>query len=117
MSRHLTPRRLGLVTASLGVIVACFGALGWVRPALVATGLSVAGLALLVWRVHGELRSLALPHRGRGSRPATQADQIATTVDSVAARVEGSERRIIAALETLRRDAMAPPPAPPGASE
>jgi hypothetical protein len=117
MSRHLTPRRLGLVAASLGMIVAAFGALGWVRPALVATGLSVAVLALLVWRVHVELRSLALPQRGRRSRTATQADQIATTVDSVAARVEDSERRIIAALETLRRDAIAPPSAPPRAPE
>lgn len=98
MTRHLTVRRLATVAAGLGLLVAALAAAGWMRAAAIAAGLALATLALTQWRVHSEVRGLANPAKAS-----------LAAVERMTTRVETTERRLITAVETLRRDAATPP--------
>lgn len=102
MTRHLTVRRLAAVAASLGFVVAVLAAAGWMRAAAVTAGLALATLALVQWRAQVELSRLAGP-----------AHATLAAVERLSARVETSERRLVTAVETLRRDASTQEAAPP----
>ncbi|MFN3866701.1 MAG: hypothetical protein ACK4MD_08325 [Demequina sp.] len=105
MHRHLSPLRLAAAVVVLGIVTALLGLLGALRAATTTAGLAVALIAVLLWAVHAQLHTLLMPSRERRERTPTQGDITQVELERLTQRVAESERRLIAAVETLRRDA------------
>lgn len=93
MARLLSPRLLVLIIAVLGLATTALAIAGETNLALGCTGLALTTLAVLVWITASRIL---------GSRK--QSAEVEKALTHVAIKVEDSDRRLVAAIETLRRD-------------
>lgn len=93
MARLLSPRLLVVVTALLGLATTVLAIASELNLALGAAGLALTAMAVLVWsafsRVQGSLRKSVHSEKALA--------RVATSIDD-------TDRRLVAAIEALRRD-------------
>lgn len=93
MSRLLAPRTLLVVTALLGLLTAVLAFASELDLALGFAGLTLVTLATLVWSAFSRIQ-----------RSLNRSDHTAKAVARLENNLDVSDRRLIAAIESLRRD-------------
>lgn len=93
MARLLSPRLLVLTTAVLGLVTTALAIAGETNFALGCIGLALTTLAVLVWTTASRIL---------GNRK--QSAQLEKALAGLASNVQDTDRRLVAAMETLRRD-------------